>query len=117
MTRIVLDPITRAGGPLRVDADIEAGRVTAAWSSATMFRGMEAVLRGRDPRDAWLLAQRICGTCTGVHGLASVRAVEQALGILIPANARLVRNIMGGAVLVRDHVMSLYLRSLPEWVD
>ena len=117
MARIVIDPVTRLGGQLRVEADVTAGSVSAAWSSATMFRGMETVLRGRDPRDAWLLAQRICGTCTGVHALASVRAVEQALGIEIPANARLIRNILGGVLLVRDHVMTLYQRALPEWVD
>ena len=117
MARIVIDPVTRVGGQLRVEADVTAGTVSAAWASATMFRGMETVLRGRDPRDAWLLAQRICGTCTGVHALASVRAVEQALGIEIPANARLIRNILGGVLLVRDHVMTLYQRALPEWVD
>ncbi len=117
MARIVIDPVTRLGGQLRVEADVTAGSVSAAWASATMFRGMESVLRGRDPRDAWLLAQRICGTCTGVHALASVRAVEQALGIEIPANARLIRNVLGGALLVRDHVMTLYQRALPEWVD
>jgi Ni,Fe-hydrogenase I large subunit len=117
MVRIVIDPITRAGGPLRVEAEISGGKVTAAWSSATMYRGMEVVLGGRDPRDAWLLAQRICGTCTGVHALASVRAVEQALGIEIPANARLIRNLLGGALLVRDHVMTLFQRGLPDWVD
>ncbi len=117
MARIIIDPVTRVGGQLRVDADVTSGSVAAAWSSVTMFRGMEAVLRGRDPRDAWLLAQRICGTCTGVHALASVRAVEQALGIEIPVNARLIRNILGGVLLVRDHVMTLYQRALPEWVD
>ncbi len=117
MARIVIDPVTRAGGQLRVEADVNGGTVSEAWTSVTMFRGMEAVLRGRDPRDAWLLAQRICGTCTGVHALASVRAVEQALGIEIPTNARLIRNILSGVLLVRDHVMTLYQRALPEWVD
>ncbi len=117
MARIVIDPVTRAGGQLRVEADVTGGRVTGAWSSATMFRGMENVLRGRDPRDAWLLAQRVCGTCTGVHALASVRAVEQALGITIPTNARLIRNILAGTLVVRDHVMRLYQEGLPDWVD
>ena len=117
MARIAIDPITRVGGQLRIEAEISNGRVAEAWSSATMFRGIETVLRGRDPRDAWLLAQRICGTCSGVHAQASVRAVEQALGIVIPANARLIRNIITGAVLVRDHVMTFYVASLPDWVD
>ncbi len=117
MARIAIDPITRIGGQLRIEAEINGGRVTEAWSSATMFRGIETVLRGRDPRDAWLLAQRICGTCSGVHAQASVRAVEQALGIGIPTNARLIRNIISGAVLVRDHVMTFYTAALPDWVD
>lgn len=117
MSRIVIDPVTRAGGQLRVEAEVAGGAVTEAWVSGTMFRGIESVLVGRDPRDAWLLAQRVCGTCTGVHALASVRAVERALGIAIPTNARLVRNIMAGTMLVRDHVMVLYQRALPDWVD
>jgi hydrogenase large subunit len=117
MARLVIDPVTRIGGQLRVEADVDGGKVTQAYVSATMFRGMEAVLRGRDPRDAWLLAQRICGTCTGVHAQASVRAVEQALGIVIPTNARLVRNILTGTLFVRDHVMTLYQRALPDWAD
>ena len=69
MARITIDPITRVGGQLRVEAEISGGRVSEAWTSATMFRGIEAVLGGRDPRDAWLLAQRICGTCTGSHAV------------------------------------------------
>ena len=117
MARITIDPVSRIGGQLRIDADVSGGRVTGAWSSATMFRGMETVLPGRDPRDAWLLAQRICGTCNGVHAAASVRAVEQALGIQIPTNARLIRNVLTGTLFVRDHVMALYQGSLPDWVD
>lgn len=117
MARITIDPITRIGGQLRIEAEISGGRVSEAWSSATMFRGIETVLRGRDPRDVWLLAQRICGSCTGVHGLASVRAVEQALGIVIPTNARVIRNILTGTVLVRDHVMTFYSAALPDWMD
>jgi Ni,Fe-hydrogenase I large subunit len=115
--RLVIDPVTRVGGQLRVEADVAGGAVTEAWASGTMLRGIETVLVGRDPRDVWLLAQRVCGTCTGVHALASVRAVERALGIEIPRNARLVRNIMAGTMLVRDHVMVLYQRALPDWVD
>ena len=117
MARITIDPVSRLGGQLRIDADVSDGRVTGAWSSATMFRGMETVLPGRDPRDAWLLAQRICGTCNGVHAAASVRAVEQALAIEIPTNARLIRNVLTGTLFVRDHVMTLYQGSLPDWVD
>jgi Ni,Fe-hydrogenase I large subunit len=117
MARITIDPVTRAGGHLRIEADVAGGSVTGAWVSATMFRDLESVLRGRDARDAWLLADRICGTCSGVHALASVRAVEQALGIVIPPNARMIRNVLAGTQLVRDHVLGLYQRQGPDWVD
>ncbi|MEW5992754.1 MAG: nickel-dependent hydrogenase large subunit [Chloroflexota bacterium] len=117
MTRLAIDPVTRVGGALRVDLDVQGGAVVDAWVAATMFRGLERTLVGRDPRDAWLMAQRICGSCNGVHGLASVRAVERALGIAIPANARLVRNLAAGAQLVTGHVTGFYRRQLPDWVD
>jgi len=117
MTRLVLDPVTRVGGPLRVELDVQDGVVADAWVAATMFRGLERTLIGRDPRDAWLMAQRICGACNGVHGLASVRAVERALGIAVPENARLVRNLAAGAQLVTSHVTGFYRRQLPDWAD
>lgn len=117
MTRLAIDPVTRVGGPLRVEIDVQGGVVTDAWASATMFRGIERALVGRDPRDAWLLAQRICGTCNGVHGLASVRAVERALRIAIPGNARIVRNLLAGSQLVTSHVTGFYRRQLPDWTD
>ena len=107
MARVVIDPVTRIEGHLRIETEISGGRVTDAWSSGTMFRGIELILRGRDPREAWIWAQRICGVCTTVHALASVRAVENALGIEIPDNARLVRNIIAGAQNVHDHVCPL----------
>ena len=77
--RITIDPITRIEGHLRIDAEVDGGKVTKAWSSGQMWRGIEVILQGRDPRDAWLFTQRICGVCTTVHALASVRAVENAL--------------------------------------
>jgi len=117
MTRIAIDPVTRVGGHLRIEAEVTNGVVTDAWSSGTMFRGIELILRGRDARDAWLLAQRVCGTCTGVHALASVRAVEDAIGVTIPRNARLIRNILAGSQLVQDHVVSFYHRHALDWVD
>lgn len=117
MARNVIDPVTRAGGSLRVDLETEGSAITDAWVSAMSFRGVELALVGRDPRDAWMLAERVCGACTSVHALASVRAVENALGIQIPLNARLIRNLLAGTLLVRDHVMSLYLTQLPDWVD
>ena len=117
MAKIAIDPITRIEGHLRIEAQIEGGRVVDAWSSSTMFRGMEIVLRGRDPRDAWVFTQRICGVCTTVHALASVRAVENALDIQIPDNARLVRNIIAGAQYVQDHVIHFYHLHALDWVD
>jgi Ni,Fe-hydrogenase I large subunit len=117
VSRIVIDPVTRIGGHLRIEAEVENGAVTDAWSSATMFRGLELALPGRDPRDAWLLAGRICGSDNGVHALASVRAVERAVDVTIPRNARLVRNLLAGTQLVISHVTSFYGRHLPDWAD
>ena len=117
MTRMAIDPVTRVGGHLRIEADVSGGKVADAWSSGTMFRGIELVLRNRDPRDAWMFAERICGTCTGVHALASVRAVEKALGVTVPTNARLIRNVLAATQLVHDHVVQFYLAQLPDWVD
>ena len=117
MTRLVIDPVTRVGGQLRVEAELSGGAVSEAWLSATSFRGIESILRGRPARDAWLLAQRVCGSCTGVHALASVRAVENALGLAVPRNARLVRNLITASTLVQEHVVNFYLRELPDWAD
>jgi Ni,Fe-hydrogenase I large subunit len=117
MTRIAIDPITRIEGHLRIEADVADGAVREAWSSGTMFRGLELILRGRDPRDAWLFAQRACGVCTTVHALASVRSVEDALGLRIPRNARLVRNLIAGMQFVQDHVIHFYHLHALDWVD
>ena len=117
MARIVIDPVTRAGGNLRVEFTRAGSVIDDAWVSGMSFRGIELALAGRDPRDAWTLAERICGTCSGVHALASVRAVENALAIRIPVNARIIRNLLAGTLLVRDHVMSLYLVQLADFVD
>ncbi|MGA7951663.1 MAG: nickel-dependent hydrogenase large subunit [Thiobacillaceae bacterium] len=116
--RIVVDPITRIEGHLRIEAATdEAGKITQAYSAGTMVRGIEIILRGRDPRDAWAFAQRICGVCTLVHGIASVRSVEDALKIQIPHNAELIRNLMIGAQYVHDHVMHFYHLHALDWVD
>ena len=118
MTRVVVDPITRIEGHLRIEAErSNDGQITSAWSSGTMVRGIELILQGRDPRDAWAFAQRICGVCTLVHGIASVRSVEDALGIEVPANAQLIRNLMIGAQYVHDHVMHFYHLHALDWVD
>jgi hydrogenase large subunit len=115
---VVVDPVTRIEGHLRIEADTdETGRITRASSSGTMVRGIELVLKGRDPRDAWAFAQRICGVCTLVHGMASVRAVEDALGIEIPPNASLIRNLLIAAQHVHDHVMHFYHLHALDWVD
>jgi len=117
MSRIVVDPVTRIEGHLRIEAEVNGGAVTDAWSSGTMFRGIELILRGRDPREAWIWTQRICGVCTTVHALASVRAVEDALGIEVPENANLIRNIIGASQYVQDHVIHFYHLHALDWVD
>jgi hydrogenase large subunit len=115
--RVVIDPLTRIEGHLRIEAQVKNGQVADAWSSGTMFRGIELILRGRDPRDAWLFTQRICGVCTTVHAICSVRAVENALGITVPDNARLIRNLIEGAQFIQDHVIHFYHLHAPDWVD
>jgi hydrogenase large subunit len=116
--RVVVDPITRIEGHLRIEAETDASNhITRASSAGTMVRGIEIILRGRDPRDAWAFAQRICGVCTLVHGIASVRAVENALHYEIPPNAQLIRNLMIAAQYVHDHVMHFYHLHALDWVD
>jgi len=115
--RVVVDPITRIEGHLRIEAQMDGDRIAKAYSAGTMVRGIEIILRGRDPRDAWAFAQRICGVCTLVHGLASIRAVENALDYPIPPNAQLIRNLMNGAQYVHDHVMHFYHLHALDWVD
>ena len=117
MARVVIDPVTRIEGHLRIEVEIDGHQVKDAWSSGTMFRGIELILRGRDPREAWIWAQRICGVCTTVHALASVRAVEDALGIEIPDNARLVRSLIAGSQNVQDHIIHFYHLHALDWVD
>ena len=115
--RLVVDPITRIEGHLRIEAQMDGSSIAEAYSSGTMVRGIEIILRGRDPRDAWAFAQRICGVCTLVHGMASVRSVEDALKIEIPKNAQLIRNLMIAAQYVHDHVMHFYHLHALDWVD
>jgi len=117
MTRVVVDPVTRIEGHLRIEAQVEDGVVKDAWSSSTMFRGIEIILKGRDPRDAWAFAQRICGVCTTVHAITSIRAVENAIGATPPPNAELVRNLVMSAQLVQDHVIHFYHLHALDWVD
>ena len=115
--RIVVDPITRIEGHLRIEAEIKDGKIVDAFSSSTMVRGIEQIVKGRDPRDVWAFVQRTCGVCTTVHALSSVRAVEDALGIAVPPNAEMVRNIMEGALYMHDHVVHFYHLHALDWVD
>jgi hydrogenase large subunit len=115
--RLVVDPITRIEGHLRIEAQMDGNAIKQAYSSGTMVRGLEIILRDRDPRDAWAFAQRICGVCTLVHGMASIRSVEDALKYEIPANAQLIRNLMIGAQYIHDHVMHFYHLHALDWVD
>ena len=115
--RVVVDPVTRIEGHLRVEVQAEDGRITDAWASATQFRGIEIIMQDRDPRDAWAYVQRICGVCTVVHAIASCRAVEDALGITIPRNAVLIRNLVHGMQTVQDHVIHFYHLHALDWVD
>jgi hydrogenase large subunit len=117
MARVVVDPVTRIEGHLRIEAQVDGGHISDAWSSGTMFRGIELIVRNRDPREVWLWTQRICAVCTMVHALASVRAVENALGIEVPNNARLVRNIISASQYIQDHVVHFYHLHALDWVD
>jgi len=119
MKRVVVDPVTRIEGHLRIEiiVDEETGKVKDALSAGTMWRGIEVILKGRDPKDAWAFTQRICGVCTSIHALASVRAVEDALGIVIPKNANYIRNIMYGSLQVHDHTVHFYHLHALDWVS
>ena len=117
-TRVVVDPITRIEGHLRIEVNVDENNIIRnAVSTGTMWRGLEVILRGRDPRDAWAFVQRICGVCTGVHALASVRSVEHALGIEIPENANTIRNIMHLTLYSQDHLVHFYHLHALDWVD
>ena len=115
--RITIDPITRIEGHLRVDVEVDGGHVKNAWSSGQMFRGIEEILKGRDPREAWIFTQRFCGVCTTVHAIASVRSVENALGLEVPLNAQYIRNLIVIAHALHDHIVHFYHLSALDWVD
>ena len=115
--KIIIDPITRIEGHLRIEVEVENGKVKDAWSSGQMFRGIEIMLKGRDPRDAHHFVQRSCGVCTYIHALSSVRAVEDACNIVIPENARIIRNLLHGAQYQHDHIVHFYHLHALDWVD
>jgi len=117
MARVVIDPITRIEGHLKIEVEVANGKVANAWSSSTLFRGIEIMLQGRDPRDAYLFTQRACGVCTYIHGLASIRSVDDAVKVQIPDNARIIRNLLHGAQYLHDHVVHFYHLHALDWVD
>lgn len=116
-TRVVIDPVTRIEGHLRIETEVKDGSVTNAWSTATLFRGIELILSGRDPKDAPLITQRLCGVCTYIHMLTSSRCLEDTYGVVIPDNARIVRNLLLGAQFVHDHIVHFYHLHAMDWVD
>lgn len=116
-TQLTIDPVTRIEGHLRVDVVVDEGQVKDSWVSCTMWRGIETILRGRDPREAWVFAQRFCGVCTTVHAIASVRAVEDALEMSIPPNAQYIRNLILIAHALHDHIVHFYQLSALDWID
>src|SRR5450432_3329224 len=116
-TRINIDPITRIEGHLRIDTEVDGGKVSKAWASCTMWRGIENIVLGRDPREAWLFTQRFCGVCTTVHAMASVRAVEDALKLQIPPNAQYIRNLILINHALHDHIVHFYHLSALDWID
>lgn len=116
--RVVVDPVTRIEGHMRCEVNIdEENMIRNAVSTGTMWRGLEVILKGRDPRDAWAFVQRICGVCTGTHALTSVRTVEDALGIMIPENANSIRNIMQLTLQAHDHLVHFYHLHALDWVN
>lgn len=115
--RIVVDPITRIEGHLRAEVEISDGTIKEAFLSSTMVRGLENIVKDRNPKDVWAFVQRTCGVCTATHATASVRSVEDALGIVVPPNAEIVRNIMLGALYMHDHVVHFYHLHAFDWVD
>jgi len=116
--RVIVDPVCRIEGHLRVEVNLDKDNVIRnAVSTGTMWRGLEVILKGRDPRDAWAFTERICGVCTGTHALTSVRAVEDALSIKIPENANTIRNLMQLNLQIHDHLVHFYHLHALDWVD
>lgn len=115
--RVVVDPVTRIEGHLRMEGIVNDGIITDAFSTGTMVRGIEIIVKDRDPRDVWAFVMRVCGVCTSMHGLASVRAIENSLGIVVPPNAEMVRNIMLGTLICHDHLVHFYQLQAMDWVD
>jgi len=117
VARVVIDPLTRIEGHLRVEVEVEGGVVKDAWVSGSLFRGMEAILKGRAPQDAFYISQRICGVCPISHGHASTKSAEAAMGVQIPEGARIIRNIIEGAQYLHSHILWFYILAALDYVD
>ena len=118
LKKIVIDPITRIEGHLRIEVEIDENNIVQeAWASGQLFRGIETILKGRDPRDTALLAQRICGVCTNSHYRASIRATEDAYNIQIPNNAKIIRDLVSLSLFVQDHIVHYYHLHSLDFVD
>ncbi|WP_419768785.1 nickel-dependent hydrogenase large subunit [Arcobacter sp.] len=116
--RIIVDPITRIEGHLRIEVEIDENNVIKnAFASSTLWRGLETIVKNRDPRDAGFLMQRICGVCTFSHYRAGIEAVEDALNITPPLNAKLTRSLMNQALFMHDHLVHFYHLHGLDWVD
>ncbi len=115
--KFVIDPVTRIEGHLRIECEVEDGKVSKAWASSTMYRGMEAILKGRKPEDAYFISQRICGVCPVSHGHASTKGAEAAMGIEIPRNAKIIRNIIEAAQYLHSHILWFYTLTALDYVD
>ena len=114
---VVVDPLTRIEGHLRIEVEVENGKIKDARSCGTLFRGLENILKGRDPRDAQHITQRTCGVCTYTHALCSTRALEDAIKAKVPANATYIRNLVLGAQFLHDHLVHFYHLHALDFVD
>src|SRR5208337_1397851 len=115
--RIVIDPLTRIEGHLRIELEAGDGVISNAWACTTQYRGIEVVMKNRDPRDAWAFAQRICGVCTAIHAMGSIVAVEDALSYPVPEQAQLIRKLISMMQTLQDHVIHFYHLQALDWVD
>ncbi len=117
MVRVIVDPLTRIEGHLKIEVEVENGVVTDAWSTGTMARGFEQLLRGRDPWDAPYVTSRVCGVCEGVHAIASAQAMEHAFGIEMTEAGRLMRNLFCAGYYAHDHYVHFYVLSALDYLD
>jgi len=115
--KVVIDPITRIEGHLKIEVEVEGGKVVDARASGTMWRGIEVILQGRDPRDAAVITQRICGVCPAEHALASVQSLDMAFGAEVPDNGRIIRNLVAGANYIQSHMLHFYHLAALDYID